>query len=955
MRKAWIIIILLAIAGLLLGSAIVGRRLLRARQQETAFNDFKKRLQGFGDNGVDIFNMALEPNPPMDALMAAVKCSDGNVRREAAKVLGLISQRSAVGPLLEGMKLDNGYASRWCIWALGRIGDRQAVQPLIERLGMSTRQIMAMASSRKPAVPTTEKSFNELVSLPVGILLDESDVATIEALGDLGDARAVDPLIARLQACVFDVFGNQRFACEESLSQLGPPAVPALIAALKNSDQRTQESILEILGRIGDAHAAQPIIDCLHEPHVPGPPGFVNQFVNKGLLALAQIGSPEALAYLGQYQVSWDTQHGIKPRYEAELLRRSPDSIEALQRLAADGGTAVHEELARLKDNRTIPAMVAALDTNPRCAKVLEAIGSPAIVPLAEAIKARPGYATWPILVLGNIGDPAARAPLWQHIRDNPKNISPGQAAVALAKLNDRTVIPLARQWLSNWRKEYRLASSAISVLAILDDTESIPGIAEIARTPVVEGEEQIVMRDRNSARAAAISALVTLKASDAGEIALKVVAEASDQDPLPGSEGSPWELYKAAIDALVVLQVKDSAPVLQRLLANSIPTSYLGANVHLAAIEAVVQFGDTSCAPLLLDVLDQAVADKKSYVTREIGINAANALVALGTAGKSERLAKLLAEWEKADAKDEPIKRQLPDSTTQNIGTLGSALCRAIASSGDAATVEILVKALGSRSYSIRCGAVTALGNLGDKKAFTQLAGLLDADNARNNNLRLVAGALLKIDEGRAVNCLIQWLHASRSLSPDEAYIVQELGQRKRPQASAVLKDRLLHVAFNPTYSTALTFRGDFDSVCEWMRSHPFLAYTLPRAYAQCAGEKAIPTLILAMRVHHNWHIQTGAAEALGELGDRRGVEALVLALRDKAWPVQHAAAVALGQIGDPAAVPALEAAAKYGDLRVRRASAAALKIIMNKRDVGSMPSSGPSNNTPQSRSSRM
>lgn len=73
-------------------------------------------------------------------------------------------------------------------------------------------------------------------------------------------------------------------------------------------------------------------------------------------------------------------------------------------------------------------------------------------------------------------------------------------------------------------------------------------------------------------------------------------------------------------------------------------------------------------------------------------------------------------------------------------------------------------------------------------------------------------------------------------------------------------------------------------------------------RALARVDPARAIPPLLQALAAGH-W----GAARALGELGDRAAVPALVAALRDPR--VDGVAAEALGALGDASALPALEA----------------------------------------------
>ena len=80
-----------------------------------------------------------------------------------------------------------------------------------------------------------------------------------EALGKLGDKRAVEPLIACLKDNAVD-----RSCAAEALGKLGDKrAVEPLIASLKDEDERVRREAAEALGRLGDKQAAGPLIAAL--------------------------------------------------------------------------------------------------------------------------------------------------------------------------------------------------------------------------------------------------------------------------------------------------------------------------------------------------------------------------------------------------------------------------------------------------------------------------------------------------------------------------------------------------------------------------------------------------------------------------------------------------------------------------------------------------------------------
>jgi HEAT repeat protein len=81
-------------------------------------------------------------------------------------------------------------------------------------------------------------------------------VAACKSLGELGDLRAVEPLLARVQDADRDVC----CAAQGALVELGPKAVEPLIAALSHGDLRESKSACQLLAIIGDARAVEPLI-----------------------------------------------------------------------------------------------------------------------------------------------------------------------------------------------------------------------------------------------------------------------------------------------------------------------------------------------------------------------------------------------------------------------------------------------------------------------------------------------------------------------------------------------------------------------------------------------------------------------------------------------------------------------------------------------------------------------
>jgi HEAT repeat protein len=135
--------------------------------------------------------------------------------------------------------------------ALGQIGDSRAVEPLIAVLSDADAGVRHNAAS---------------------------------ALGQIGDPRAVEPLIGVLSDSVVYV----RCCTVESLGQIGDPdAVQPLIAVLSDPEAHVRRRAAYALGQIGDPDAVQPLITLLSDPHE------LVRFYGAG--ALARIADPDAV------------------------------------------------------------------------------------------------------------------------------------------------------------------------------------------------------------------------------------------------------------------------------------------------------------------------------------------------------------------------------------------------------------------------------------------------------------------------------------------------------------------------------------------------------------------------------------------------------------------------------------------------------------------------------------
>jgi HEAT repeat protein len=136
-------------------------------------------------------------------------------------------------------------------YALGKIGDPCAIEPLI------------------PVLQDKDKDVH---------------FAAAWALGTLRDPRAVGSLIASLH----DWRGEIRARASGALVEVGEPAVEPLLIALMDKDLSVRMAAAEVLGRIGDLRAVEPLIAVLNDNRY-------DDVCKVAMAALGKIGDSRAL------------------------------------------------------------------------------------------------------------------------------------------------------------------------------------------------------------------------------------------------------------------------------------------------------------------------------------------------------------------------------------------------------------------------------------------------------------------------------------------------------------------------------------------------------------------------------------------------------------------------------------------------------------------------------------
>ncbi len=170
------------------------------------------------------------------------------VQVSVAHALAMLGDARAVEPLIACLSKDkHGWVRECAVRALGNLGDARAVEPITA----------CLKDGYLSAHMAADETLKKLGSPPdvVGSLMARGNdipevlLSTVVVLGNLGDARAVEPLITVLtREAVKDWPQDWRW-----------------LASGSAEDPWVREAVARVLGKLGDTRAVEPLIALLKE------------------------------------------------------------------------------------------------------------------------------------------------------------------------------------------------------------------------------------------------------------------------------------------------------------------------------------------------------------------------------------------------------------------------------------------------------------------------------------------------------------------------------------------------------------------------------------------------------------------------------------------------------------------------------------------------------------------
>ncbi len=369
----------------------------------------------------------------MPALLDRLHDSDPQVVQSAVAALGDLGLPGGIGPLIPLLDHSNPGVRYVTETVLADFG-ADAVSPLTVALNHTRPRIQESAARLLGSIgdPSVLVPLLSAVAPPYP---DRVRIAAVIALGELGDSRAVGPLMDSL----YEKDSPALHEIPRALAKIGSPAVEPLIQASQHPDAETARMAVEALGEIGDARAVDPllaileredsflvqaavdaliamgetaVIPLIQRATIPGEAG------NRAVEALAGIGAPAVPGFL-------------------TVLASDPNRFEAVafEILPAIGAPAAKPLMGVFTRNP--------FSRGDWAARLLTALGPAAAPVLAEGLNA--GELAVRIRcaeALGDIGEAEAVTPLI-HALESDAPVLPEVAGESLAKIGAPAVLPL--------------------------------------------------------------------------------------------------------------------------------------------------------------------------------------------------------------------------------------------------------------------------------------------------------------------------------------------------------------------------------------------------------------------------------------------------------------------------------------------------------------------------------
>lgn len=331
--------------------------------------------------------------------------------------------------LIEALRDDNKNVKKSTVEALGEIKDTRAIDPLITLLNDGDRDVRIYTAKTLGKIGDP-KSVEPLIRALEEEKWGKDTIAAAEALGEIGDSRAVDALITKLS------FKDE--VEEEQRNRFLRGEIPGFWG----SSHILRATAATALGKISDKRAVEPLVNTLDDREI-APREAAKE-------ALIMIGDDRTVGFVISLLTKYDS---ITYIVASEVLLKFGDSaikslIAALKKSIKIEGERMYSgnlinALRLIKDPRAVDPIIKVLknvkENERERIYAVEALGEigdhRAVGSLIKALKDKNWKVRMYIIeALGKIGDPRAIDPIIAHLSDEIVDVKE-KAAVTLAKM----------------------------------------------------------------------------------------------------------------------------------------------------------------------------------------------------------------------------------------------------------------------------------------------------------------------------------------------------------------------------------------------------------------------------------------------------------------------------------------------------------------------------------------
>ncbi len=440
----------------------------------------------------------------VEKIIPVLKDKSPGVRRAAATALGTLGDPRAVDPLVAAIRDPRQNVRKDIVGALAKLENSRAIDTLVQAVRDPDPDV------RKLAIEGVIKLGKMCTEQLLGLLQDHSDPIrreTIRALGEIGDARAIQPLVNVLNASNVDsplaaaalerlgwspMDGDERvlyaFARGRSDDVVGDGlrSVGPLITQLKNIKNTVRRAAAHALGEIGDPAAVPSLIVALKDEAAD-----VREEAARALGTLKDGRAVDALVPLFTDDNAEAREAAVHAMGVIADIRGMDALIKATRSPEHHLRAAAAAALGQMDDPRTVePLMMLLTDKRHNVRKAasdaLVKQGASVVDAMLSSLSHSDPYARVSAAeALGQLADPGAIHGLTTALRD-PHELVRRESAKALGYIKDAQAVPALTNAMRDENMEVRQA--ATRALGEICDITAVPCLlAAVHDTKVAE------------------------------------------------------------------------------------------------------------------------------------------------------------------------------------------------------------------------------------------------------------------------------------------------------------------------------------------------------------------------------------------------------------------------------------------------------------------------------------